>query len=51
MVAEMADSALLWWVKEGGMLEPFNSVMLAWKDSLTTDQVWMVIMYIQNLVE
>ena len=51
MMEEMSDGALFWRVSEGGMMEPFNSVMPAWKGTLTDDQIWQVVTYIQEFVE
>ena len=51
MMEEMNDGALFWRVSEGGMMEPFNSVMPAWKDTLSEDEIWQVITYIREFAE
>jgi mono/diheme cytochrome c family protein len=40
MMEDMSDGALFWRVSEGGMEEPFNSTMPAWKDTLSEDEIW-----------
>ncbi|MCJ7701022.1 MAG: c-type cytochrome [Anaerolineales bacterium] len=51
MMEEMNDGALFWRVNEGGMMEPFNSVMPAWKGTLSEDEIWQVITYIREFAE
>lgn len=51
MMEEMNDGALFWRVSEGGMMEPFNSVMPAWKETLSEDEIWQVITYIREFSE
>ena len=51
MMEEMSDGALFWRVSEGGMMEPFNSLMPAWKDTLSEDEIWQVIAYIREFAE
>jgi mono/diheme cytochrome c family protein len=51
MMEEMNDGALFWRVSEGGMMEPFNSVMPAWKDTLSEDEIWQVITYVREFAE
>ena len=51
MMEEMSDGALFWRVSEGGMIEPFNSLMPAWKDTLSDDERWQVITYIREFAE
>jgi mono/diheme cytochrome c family protein len=33
------------------MMEPFNSAMPAWKDTLSEDEIWQVIAYIREFAE
>jgi mono/diheme cytochrome c family protein len=35
-------------ISEGGMQAPFNSSMPAWKDSLSEDQRWQIITYLET---
>jgi mono/diheme cytochrome c family protein len=51
MMEEMNDGTLFWRVSEGGMMEPFNSVMPAWKGTLSEDEIWQVITYIREFAE
>jgi mono/diheme cytochrome c family protein len=46
---DLSDQYLFWRISEGGMMEPFNSVMPAWKTILTEDQIGKVIAYIHSL--
>lgn len=48
MVAEMAGNYWVWRVSEGGLVEPFKSkksAMPAWKNELSMDDRWAVIVY------
>ena len=51
LMEDMSDGALFWRVSEGGMMEPFNSLMPAWKDTLSEDEIWQVITYIREFSE
>ena len=51
LMEEMSDGALYWRISEGGMMEPFNSAMPAWKDTLSEDEIWQVITYIREFAE
>lgn len=45
----MGDDYLFWRVSEGGALEPFNSGMPTWKNSLDEQERWDVLNYVQAL--
>lgn len=45
----LGDAYLFWRISEGGAMEPFNSAMPAWKDTLDEQQRWDVINYIRSL--
>lgn len=45
----LGDDYLFWRISEGGAMEPFNSAMIAWKDSLDENARWDVINYIRAL--
>jgi mono/diheme cytochrome c family protein len=51
LMEDMSDGALFWRVSEGGMMEPFNSAMPAWKDTLSEDEIWQVVTYIREFAE
>jgi mono/diheme cytochrome c family protein len=51
MMEDMSDGALFWRVSEGGAMEPFNSAMPAWKETLSEDEIWQVITYIREFAE
>ena len=44
----LSDGYLAWRITEGGMMEPFRSVMPAWKGILNEDKTWQVIAYIRT---
>lgn len=46
---EMSDQYLHWRITEGGMMDPFNSVMPAWKTILSDDQIGKVIVFIRSM--
>jgi len=47
---ESVDDAYLFWrISEGGMREPFNSVMPAWNSILYEEQIWEIILYLRSL--
>lgn len=45
----MGDDYLFWRVSEGGAMEPFNSGMPAWKNTLDEQDRWDVLNYVQAL--
>ncbi len=45
----MGDDYLFWRVSEGGALEPFNSGMPTWKNTLDEQERWDVLNYVQAL--
>lgn len=45
----LSDAYLFWRIKEGGLMEPFNSMMPAWKGLLQDEQIWQVILYLRQL--
>jgi hypothetical protein len=45
----LGDDVLFWRIREGGMMEPFNSVMPAWKASLDEEARWDLVNYIRAL--
>jgi mono/diheme cytochrome c family protein len=46
----LSDAYLFWRISEGGLMEPFNSVMPGWKGLLNEEQIWKVISYIRTMV-
>jgi mono/diheme cytochrome c family protein len=50
-VSSLGDDYLLWRISEGGMMEPFKSVMPAWKATLSEDQIWAVVAYLRTLAQ
>jgi len=46
--ANLSDAYLFWRISEGGILEPFNSLMPAWKALMSEQQIWQVITYIRT---
>jgi mono/diheme cytochrome c family protein len=45
----VGDAYLYWRISEGGMREPFNSVMPAWNTILSDEQIWEIILYLRAL--
>ncbi len=45
----LGDDLLFWRISEGGVGEPFNSAMPAWKDSLDEEARWDLINYMRAL--
>ncbi len=48
--SELSDAHLFWRISEGGLMEPFNSLMPAWKGLLNEEQIWQIIAYLRTLV-
>ena len=46
---DLSDQYLFWRITEGGMMDPFNSVMPAWKTILSDDQIGKVIVFIRSM--
>ena len=44
-----SDAYLYWRIAEGGWMEPFNSVMPAWKTALSEQEIWQLVAYIRQL--
>jgi mono/diheme cytochrome c family protein len=51
MMPMMTDGYLFWRVSKGGAMEPFNSAMVAWEESLSETQRWQVISFVRTLSE
>jgi mono/diheme cytochrome c family protein len=45
----LSDAYLYWRIADGGLMEPFNSVMPAWRGILNEEQIWQVILYLRTL--
>jgi mono/diheme cytochrome c family protein len=43
-----SDGYLAWRITEGGLMEPFRSVMPAWKGILNEEKIWKIIAYIRT---
>ncbi|MFL7891010.1 MAG: c-type cytochrome [Anaerolineales bacterium] len=48
--ANMSDAYIFWRISEGGLMEPFNSIMPGWKGLLDEQQIWQIIAYIRTMV-
>jgi mono/diheme cytochrome c family protein len=48
-ISNNSDDYLYWRIAEGGMNEPFNSLMPAWGNILDSEQIWQVVSYIRTL--
>ena len=47
----LSDAYLYWRIAEGGAMPPFRSVMPAWKNFLSEEQVWQVVTYLRTLMK
>jgi mono/diheme cytochrome c family protein len=45
----LGDDYLYWRISEGGLMDPFNSAMPAWKDILSEEKIWQIVTYIRTL--
>jgi mono/diheme cytochrome c family protein len=48
--SNLSDAYLFWRISEGGLMEPFNSLMPGWKGLLDEKKIWQVISYLRTLV-
>jgi mono/diheme cytochrome c family protein len=46
----MSDSYMYWRISEGGLMEPFNSIMPGWKGLLDEESIWQIISYVRTMV-
>jgi mono/diheme cytochrome c family protein len=46
--SSLSDGYLAWRITEGGMMEPFRSVMPAWKGILNEEKTWILIVYLRT---
>ena len=46
----MSDSYMFWRISDGGLMEPFNSVMPGWRGLLDEEGIWQIISYIRSMV-
>lgn len=51
MMDMLTDGYLFWRVTKGGAIEPFNSAMPSWEQTLTEEQRWQVISYVRSFSE
>ncbi|HVP21798.1 MAG TPA: c-type cytochrome [Anaerolineaceae bacterium] len=49
VVPNASDAFLYWRIAEGGGFAPFNSAMPAHKDTLSQQQIWQLVTYLQSL--
>ncbi len=48
-MSTMDDAYIFWRISEGGAMEPFNSGMPAWGNSLSDEQIWQLVSYLREL--
>ncbi|GAP15190.1 cytochrome c, mono- and diheme variants [Longilinea arvoryzae] len=46
-VAEASEAYMFWRISEGGGMSPFNSSMPSWKGTLSENDIWNVITYME----
>jgi mono/diheme cytochrome c family protein len=49
VASEDGDDRINWVINEGGPVMGFSASMVAWKDTLTQDEIWQVITYLHTL--
>lgn len=47
--SSLSDAYLFWRISEGGLMEPFNSLMPAWRGLMDEEKIWQVISFIRTL--
>ena len=45
----LSDAYLYWRISEGGLMEPFYSVMPSWAGILNEEQIWQIISFLRTL--
>lgn len=51
MMEDLSDAYVFWRITEGGTMEPFNSAMPPWGDSLSEEQRWQLVSYVRSLAK
>ena len=46
----MGDPYIYWRISEGGLMEPFNSIMPGWKGLLDEEEIWQIISYVRTMI-
>jgi mono/diheme cytochrome c family protein len=46
----MGDPYIYWRISEGGLIEPFRSIMPGWRGLLDENEIWQIISYIRTMV-
>lgn len=46
----MGDPYMFWRISEGGLMEPFGSIMPGWRGLLDENEIWQIISYIRTMV-
>jgi mono/diheme cytochrome c family protein len=46
----MGDGYMYWRISDGGLMEPFRSIMPGWRGLLDEDEIWQLISYIRTMV-
>lgn len=45
----LSDAYLFWRISEGGLIDPFNSLMPTWKGLMSDEKIWQVVSYLRTL--
>lgn len=45
----LSDGYLYWRIYDGGLMDPFNSLMPAWRGLMDEEKIWQVITFIRTL--
>jgi hypothetical protein len=47
--SQLSDSYLFWRISEGGLMDPFYSLMPAWRGLLDEEEIWQIITYVRTM--
>lgn len=47
--SRLSDSYLFWRISEGGLMDPFYSLMPAWRGLLDEEEIWQIITYVRTM--
>jgi mono/diheme cytochrome c family protein len=48
--SNLTDAYLFWRISEGGLIEPFNSIMPGWRGLLSEEKIWQIIAFLRTMV-
>ena len=48
--SNLSDAYLFWRISEGGLMEPFNSIMPGWRGLLNDEKIWQIISFVRTMI-